>query len=279
MRVVRHESAEAFLADAGAWLARTEVEHNVMLGIAARLAQQPRAAGAPAYLASLHGAGGVAACALRTPPHGLLVTRGEREAFRALLEDLGEEAASLPSVGGPEPASAAFAALWAECWGGGVRLLMRQRLYALSEVTPLAARAPGRLRPATDGDFARIVDWTAGFLREAATLDPTPPEALARERLQAGSVFVWEHGRPVSMAAWTGKTASGVRVNLVYTPPEERRRGYASACVAALTRRLLEAGNRYCCLYADLANPVSNAIYQRIGYRAVCDWAVHGLAA
>jgi uncharacterized protein len=31
--------------------------------------------------------------------------------------------------------------------------------------------------------------------------------------------------------------------------------------------------NRYCCLYTDLANPTSNAIYYRIGYRPVCDAA------
>jgi predicted GNAT family acetyltransferase len=56
----------------------------------------------------------------------------------------------------------------------------------------------------------------------------------------------------------------------VYTPPELRRRGYASALVAALSRRLLDEGRRFCFLYTDLANPTSNHIYREIGYEEVC---------
>ena len=75
------------------------------------------------------------------------------------------------------------------------------------------------------------------------------------------------------MAAWSGKTPNGVRVNLVYTPPSLRSRGYATTCVGALTRRLLEQGNRFCFLFTDLANPTSNSIYQQLGYRPVSDTA------
>ena len=80
------------------------------------------------------------------------------------------------------------------------------------------------------------------------------------------------------MAGWTGKTENGVRVSLVYTPSEHRGHGYASACVADLTSLLLAGGNAYCCLYTDLGNPTSNAIYQRIGYRPVCDVTDFSLA-
>ena len=73
------------------------------------------------------------------------------------------------------------------------------------------------------------------------------------------------------MAGWSGKTANGVRLNLVYTPPGLRSRGYARACVWALTEQLLAQGNMFCCLYANLANPISNRIYERIGYRPVSD--------
>lgn len=58
---------------------------------------------------------------------------------------------------------------------------------------------------------------------------------------------------------------------MVYTPPAARGRGYASACVAALSQRVLDDGAHFCMLYTDLANPVSNAIYQRIGYVPVAD--------
>jgi len=55
----------------------------------------------------------------------------------------------------------------------------------------------------------------------------------------------------------------------VYTPPAYRRRGYASACGAALSQLILDAGRRFCFLYTDLANPTSNQIYQQIGYEHV----------
>ena len=74
------------------------------------------------------------------------------------------------------------------------------------------------------------------------------------------------------MAAWAGRTPSGVRINSVYTPREHRRRGYASACFAALSQQLLESDRRFCFLYTDLANPTSNRIYQEIGYRPLGDW-------
>jgi uncharacterized protein len=62
------------------------------------------------------------------------------------------------------------------------------------------------------------------------------------------------------------------RINLVYTPPEYRRKGYATACVTALSQKLLDQGCRNCFLMADLANPTANHIYQGIGYRPICDW-------
>ena len=82
--------------------------------------------------------------------------------------------------------------------------------------------------------------------------------------------------RPVAMAAAVGPTPGGIRISAVYTPPAERRRGYATALVAALGRAQLEVGRRFCLLDTDLANPTSNAVYRRIGYRPVRDdthWA------
>jgi predicted GNAT family acetyltransferase len=61
------------------------------------------------------------------------------------------------------------------------------------------------------------------------------------------------------------------RIGLVYTPPEHRRRGFAAACTAGSTAAALDAGAETCVLYTQLTNPQSNAIYRRIGYRAVAE--------
>ena len=83
--------------------------------------------------------------------------------------------------------------------------------------------------------------------------------------------FFWFNGEPVALATLTGPTPNGVRVSLVYTPPEHRGRGYASNLVARLSQHALDSGRKYCFLFTDQANPVSNSIYQKIGYRPVSD--------
>lgn len=89
--------------------------------------------------------------------------------------------------------------------------------------------------------------------------------------LRAGTLYCWDDGGPVAMCSNAGGAAAIARINLVYTPPAFRRRGYATSLVSALTKRLIAAGSRRCCLYTDLANPTSNSVYRRIGYLPVCD--------
>ena len=76
---------------------------------------------------------------------------------------------------------------------------------------------------------------------------------------------------PCRSSGFSGPTPTGIRIGPVYTPPEHRRRGYATTLVADLSAWLLEQGHRACFLYTDLANPTSNRIYVEIGYERVCD--------
>ena len=95
---------------------------------------------------------------------------------------------------------------------------------------------------------------------------------MAQRRVGDRDVYLWEDGQPVSMAAKARPTINGITVNLVYTPPQFRRRGYATSCVARLSQLLLDSGWKFCTLFTDLANPTSNDIYQKVGYMPVCDF-------
>jgi len=165
----------------------------------------------------------------------------------------------------------AFAGLWAHRTGAIRAPGMSQRIYKLTQVI-LPRNSPGSLRPATENDAGRIVRWMVAFQQEAAPNSPRPSPDMTHARIAEGDVFLWDDGGPVSMAVKTRPTRHGISVSWVYTPPELRRRGYATACVAALSRQLLDAGFDYCTLFTDLSNPTSNAIYQQIGYRPVCDY-------
>ena len=64
---------------------------------------------------------------------------------------------------------------------------------------------------------------------------------------------------------------SGSGANGRQSPPDRRRRGYASIATAELSQRLLNTGKQFCWLYTDLDYPTSNAIYHAIGYVPVQD--------
>ena len=270
MRLCRHSDATSFLLRARPWLTRAEIENNLILGICNHLLAS-RVPAEDVYLATVEVAGAVVACALRTPPHKAVITRGDEAALTCLVDDLAARYGTLPAVLGPEPEVARFAQLWAQRVGSVVRPGMKQRVFEIREVRPLPTRVPGRLRLADEADLRTIGPWVEAFNAEAHVTEAAGAEAVARERIREGCLFVWEDGQLVSMAAQGSRTPSGAGINLVYTPPAFRRRGYASACVAALSSHLLATGRAYCCLFTDLANPTSNSIYHRIGYRPVCD--------
>jgi predicted GNAT family acetyltransferase len=94
-------------------------------------------------------------------------------------------------------------------------------------------------------------------------------------RLGYGGITIWEAGGvPVSVACLTRAVGGMARIGPVYTPPDLRGRGYAAGATAAVSQAALDAGVRDVVLYTDLANPVSNALYERLGYRAVEDRVV-----
>lgn len=180
----------------------------------------------------------------------------------------------VPGAVGRIDLSAAWAEEWSRQRGCQAGLAVAQRIYQLTEVVE-PRPVPGKLRLAEDVE--QLTDWIEGFDQEALAHERSERAANrvnAQRRVRAGMTYFWEiEGRPVSMAALARPSRNGISVNLVYTPPELRGRGYASAVTAAVSRRGLEQGYRFCCLYTDLSNPTSNSIYRKLGYKAVCDSA------
>jgi predicted GNAT family acetyltransferase len=276
VRLVRHPHADAFLADAQAALERAEAENNLVLGGSLQLRGTSAPADRPRYFATGREGGALRLAAIMTPPMPLVLAGGPGDgALDPLVADL--LAAGVRPVGavGPDPLAERFAERWTRATGEAARVAMRQRIHALTEVRPVPG-APGALRRAGDADVERVAHWMAAFDAEAlGEADAERARAEARHRIAAGEVWLWDDGEPRAMAASARPTRHGVAVNAVYTPPEGRGRGIATACVAALSRHLLAEGRRFCVLYTDLANPVSNSIYARIGYRPVGDCTLY----
>ncbi len=272
MQIHRYATAGAFLAATTSWLSKAEIENNVMLSLAGSIADGTRVLEVPAYFAAATDGAQFECCALRTPPWVMLVTRGTARSLSALAADAYEASGALPGVTGPADAAAAYADAWVSLAGGRADIGMRQRLHSLQRVSDDLPATPGALREVSAGERALAIAWTRAFELEAIPNHPHDAARAVDRHLRAGTLYFWDIGHPVAMCATAGGSGSCARVNLVFTPAGMRGHGYATAAVRALTRRLLEAGHRSCCLVTDLANPTSNSIYRKIGYRPVCDF-------
>ena len=149
---------------------------------------------------------------------------------------------------------------------------MRTRLFRLRVLTPPDPMPPGSARLADIGDQDLLVDWTVAFSQETGAGDPGRAARAVADRLSHDGLMLWEtDGVPVATAGLTREVAGVVRVLSVYTPPAHRRRGYGGAVTTAVSRTALAAGALAVLLFTDLANPTSNALYQRLGYQPMGD--------
>ncbi len=124
----------------------------------------------------------------------------------------------------------------------------------------------------THSDVELVAPHLVAFSTEAGVPVPDGPHEVLRMRLQrGGAIMLWAvDGELVALAGASAPALRQVRIGPVWTPPEHRRRGYGAAVTAAATRWALERADAVL-LYTDLANPTSNALYQRLGYAGVCD--------
>ena len=261
--VRRHLDVQAFLTRAQGFLVQREAENVLMLGVASSAAKAEHA------LTVDRGTDCVMA-ALQTESN-LILSRGYTGAVEALVKQLSADNSTLPGVIGPARTTESFLENWHARTGDETRRQMHTRVHELTAVIP-PRRPPGVFRPAAMSDVEPLATWADALNVELRSEDPSPGEQSVRRRIGLGRMYVWDNGGPVSMAACDGPTPRGIRINFVYTPPEHRARGYASACVAELSQLLLDEGRRFCALFTDLANPVSNRLYARLGYRPICDF-------
>jgi hypothetical protein len=271
LRLDRYERAADFLAAAGPWLAEREAEHNLILGIAATARDNPGMYLDPWFALVTDGNRPVAA-ALRTPPWNLVLSEvDEPAALDLLVANLA--GAELPGVVAAPDVATGFALRWAAANGGRFTVGMEERIFELTELIP-PLPVSGAMRAATSDDRPLLIAWITAFAQEALGDDDASRVASQVDDWLTGrgrNLWLWEDGGPRSLTGAGGETPNGIRIGPVYTPPDERGRGYASALVAAVSQAQLDAGRRFCFLYTDHTNPTTNKIYQAIGYRPVTD--------
>jgi len=272
-----HDDPKAFAGAVGAWLAEREAENALLLGLLEALMREPPAA-PPVMLQATND--GQTAFAVLDGGHNLVISRGPEGAVEAAAAKLSALPLEPPGVVGPVDDAQRFAEAWARARRCDHFLAFDQRIYELTEVlTP--PLVPGAMRAVALADLELVASWGAAF--DVETLAAHDQRALDQvrdllaRRIGKRDLFGWEvEGQLVSLAGLARPTNRTISINSVYTPPAQRRRGFATALVAAVSGEGLARGKERCVLYTDLANPTSNAIYQKVGYRPVCDSRQYG---
>jgi predicted GNAT family acetyltransferase len=262
MQVVRHTDPEAFIAAAAPMMARGEASASFFTAVAYRMKNSPLPADERVYLAAFGDIG----VAVRRDDGPVVIGQSDPRAAAAFARDLAPDWPELQGVVGALDASEAFARQWRDLTGRRHVLRIHMRQHALSAIAEVPS-APGAMRVAGEGDHDWLLDAQFAFVAEIGV--PDTPERIRSTlptRLARGEIRIWDDGGPVAFAGFSDAAPDFARIAPVYTPPDRRRCGYATALVASMSRELLSRGKRRLFLATDVANPTSNAIYARIGF-------------
>ncbi|WP_371660737.1 GNAT family N-acetyltransferase [Streptomyces sp. NBC_00280] len=277
------EDVDEFLARAGDFLRSRPALHTTALTTFEKLRTGGAVAdaGEPPLFGRLERSGEVSAVFYRFTRRNLLsVTPLDPEQADGLADRLADLGHRLPGVSAEHGTATAFADAWQRRTGATPAFRTAINLYRLGTLTPPQPVPAGRGRPVGEDEHEHLMQWCrelAKDLKEDVTINA---DTWAGTRFGEKRYTYWEtpDGTPVSMAGVNPMVAGHVRVDPVYTPAHLRGHGYAGAVTVEVGRAALAAGATDVVLYADPANPTSNALYQRIGYRKIADWGVYDFA-
>ncbi|MEU2588376.1 GNAT family N-acetyltransferase [Streptomyces avermitilis] len=274
------QDVDDFLARAGDFLRSSPALHNTPLTDIEKLRIRETAehdAAAPIF-GRLKSGGEVHAIFYLTPRGRLGLTPLSVEQTDALAAHLASLGHSPADVIADHDTASAFAQSWQRHTSAVPEPFWRTHLYRLGTLTPPQPRPEGQGRITGGQDREQVVRWCREFcvdVGEQRSIDLIDVGSWDDSRFGDRHFTFWEtpDGIPVSMAAATSIVGGMVRVDPVYTPAHLRGRGYAGAVTVEASRAALAAGATDVVLFTDPDNPTSNALYQRIGYVHVADFA------
>ena len=213
--------------------------------------------------------------AVMTPPYNLTLyatdNMNDEAALYCLISGLTESDVHIPGIMAEKSLAELFAKLYSEKCMINYTVRTNQRIYELSEVNPDTLKYE-TVRLATEMDMSFLPYWIRGFYGDCFGDSLKTGSDIESYLYTLNRLYILEDdGMPVTMAKISRELQTVCVVGFVYTPPYFRRKGYATSCVAAVSKIGLDRGFKKCVLYTDLDNPTSNNIYMKIGYTPICD--------
>jgi len=152
-----------------------------------------------------------------------------------------------------------------------------QLLFALRRGR-VAMHPKAPLRRARRGDLDVLVQAAAAMHREEMGVDPLAVDAVGWRTMMStlidrGWAWVWiEAGEVIFKAELSAWTNEAVQIQGVYTAPNHRRQGVATAGLATVCDALLREAAA-CSLYANHFNHVAISLYRRLGFELAGSFA------
>ncbi|RUP48735.1 hypothetical protein BC936DRAFT_144089 [Jimgerdemannia flammicorona] len=284
----RYTTPESFFAATKSILEKHDVYNGLSIGNISRCIQYPDRFQNP-YMTSVFRGPDLVLTAIRIPPSGLVLSYTEEiddTALRLIASDLlavygarpdpETPGRGIPGVVGVKPLAYRFAEIWADMTAQRYDIHLEMTIYQLTAVQWPTNRAEfesrGRLRLAEEDDRALVRVWLEQFTVDCGLRNEVDFDSMAGVTIGDRRLYLWEVNTEsggttvVSMAARARPTNKGITINMVYTPPEHRGKGYSSITMATLSSLLLAEGYEYVSLFANVKNLISNRVYQKVGY-------------
>ena len=277
MKVTRHRDVHEFWTQVAPLYEQDPIRHTIALTVLKRVRDGHGFGDAEPIMITIRDQDddkltGALFC---TPPYPFGLSAMPAEAAEPVARFLVAEGIRLTGAVGEPAVVEAFATALHELTGATSAVSSDQRLYRLAEdefAPPTGV--PGELIMATQDDLDLLIRFRREFaIALGHEADANNAEQAVRVFFESGGgqAFWRVDGRAVSMSAANKPQEGMSRIAAVYTPDAERGHGYGSAVTAGVSRWAIDQGASDVVLFTDLANPIANSIYQRIGYRPVMD--------
>ncbi|MBS4199362.1 GNAT family N-acetyltransferase [Bacillus sp. FJAT-49732] len=268
LKLTKYNDYKNFKSDVLSYLNKNEVENNLPIGVLESLTEE-----STVYLmATITREDKIVLVLLQTHPLQIILSKPPIMSDHVISEIarlLSENIDDIPGLIGEKTFTDKMVNIIDK---SAYFVQMNQRIYELTKVKKEPSSF-GNLRLVKMEDFPLIKQWVYLFCEEIGEkISLQESEEKAMQLITSERTYAWEvDGSIVTMASTSRPTRSNICISLVFTPLENRKKGYASNCVSALSQLMLDKGYKTTSLYTDLDNPTSNKIYMEIGYEPIMD--------
>lgn len=271
IKLEKYDDFTLFKKDVISFLEQFEAENNLILGVLLSISENE----SPLLMATVIKDNEIGLVLLQTHPRQIILSKSvtyTSNEINIIAEKLSNTVQEIPGLIGEKKLTTDLAMYISKLKGIEADFVMDQKIYKLEKVVK-KTNTNGILRRVVENDHPIIKEWLYQFCFETnQPMSLEEADKKAKLMINTGNLVAWVvDGRVVSMAYATRPTQNNITISYVYTPINERKKGYASDCVSAFSQSLLDRGYKTTSLYTDISNPTSNKIYIQIGYEAILD--------